>query len=253
MVDVETGEELPPGRVQQRTPRDRGRMGFDIDPSVADPHRRRGRARSRRRQPRWSSSSCSSWRASSCSIGALGVVFNQNPVHAALSLVATLFGVAVLFIAEDAQFLAAVQVIVYAGAIVVLFLFVIMLLGVDQADDLSIEPLTGQRPAALVAGVLLGGALVAVLVASSITGVRSSGAKISTDRPERQPAGEAVVHRLPLRVRDHVRPAGDRRGRRGGAGPSTQGRTAGLAGARPGRRGRGSRRDADAGVEQVSG
>src|SRR6476661_5154960 len=88
-------------------------------------------------------------------IGALGVVFNSNPVHAALSLVATLFGIAVLFIAQDAQFLAAVQVIVYAGAIVVLFLFVIMLLGVDRSDSLETEPLTGQRPAALVAGVLL--------------------------------------------------------------------------------------------------
>ena len=58
----------------------------------------------------------------------------------------TLFGIAVLFIAQEAQFLAAVQVIVYAGAIVVLFLFVIMLLGVDRADDLRVEPLPGQRP-----------------------------------------------------------------------------------------------------------
>ncbi len=116
-------------------------------------------------------------------IGALGVVFNGNPVHAALSLVATLFGVAVLFIAQDAQFLAAVQIIVYAGAIVVLFLFVIMLLGVDRSENLQTEPLTGQRPAALVAAALLGGALVAILVASSITGARSSGARISQGLP----------------------------------------------------------------------
>ncbi len=116
-------------------------------------------------------------------IGALGVVFNGNPVHAALSLVATLFGVAVLFIAQDAQFLAAVQVIVYAGAIVVLFLFVIMLLGVDRSENLKTEPLTGQRPAALVAAALLGGSLVAILVASSITGARSSGARISEGVP----------------------------------------------------------------------
>src|SRR6476469_10429634 len=87
-------------------------------------------------------------------IGALGVVFNSNPVHAALSLVATLFGVAVLFIAQDAQFLAAVQVIVYAGAIVVLFVFVIMLLGVDEVEDLAVEPLAGQRPAAVVVGLV---------------------------------------------------------------------------------------------------
>jgi NADH-quinone oxidoreductase subunit J len=90
--------------------------------------------------------------AAVCLAGAIGVVASANPVHAALSLVATLFGVAVLFIAEQANFLAAVQVIVYAGAIVVLFLFVIMLLGVDRAEDLSIEPLVGQRVAAAVIG-----------------------------------------------------------------------------------------------------
>ena len=56
--------------------------------------------------------------------GACGVVLLKNPVHAALSLVATLFGVAIHFINLEAYFLAAVQVIVYAGAIVILFLFV---------------------------------------------------------------------------------------------------------------------------------
>ncbi|MGH9260222.1 MAG: NADH-quinone oxidoreductase subunit J, partial [Acidimicrobiales bacterium] len=67
--------------------------------------------------------------AAACLTGAIGVVISENPVHAALSLVGTLFGIAVLFVAQEANFLAAVQVIVYAGAIVVLFLFVIMLLG----------------------------------------------------------------------------------------------------------------------------
>jgi NADH-quinone oxidoreductase subunit J len=84
--------------------------------------------------------------------GGLGVILSSNPVHAALSLVATLFGIAVLFVEQEAHFLAAVQVIVYAGAIVVLFLFVIMLLGVDKAEDLSVEPLAGQRVAAIVLG-----------------------------------------------------------------------------------------------------
>ena len=64
----------------------------------------------------------------------------------------TLFGVAVLFIEQQADFLAAVQVIVYAGAIVVLFLFVIMFLGVDRQENLAAEPLRGQRPLALAAG-----------------------------------------------------------------------------------------------------
>lgn len=86
--------------------------------------------------------------------GAIGVVVSRNPVHAALSLVMTLFGVAVLFVAQDAHFLAAVQVIVYAGAIVVLFLFVIMLLGVDQRENLALEPLRAQRPLAVLLGVI---------------------------------------------------------------------------------------------------
>src|ERR1044071_2115454 len=67
-------------------------------------------------------------------VGALGVVFSRNPVHAALMLVMTLFGVAVLFVEQQAHFLAAVQVIVYAGAIVVLVLFAIMLLGVARGE-----------------------------------------------------------------------------------------------------------------------
>src|SRR3974390_1397670 len=93
-------------------------------------------------------------------VGALGVVLSRNPVHAALSLVMTLFGVAVLFIEQEADFLAAVQIIVYAGAIVVLFLFVIMFLGVDRAEDVTVEPLVGQRPLAVAfSAITLGGVL----------------------------------------------------------------------------------------------
>jgi NADH-quinone oxidoreductase subunit J len=85
--------------------------------------------------------------------GALGVVLATHPVHSALMLVMTLFGVAVLFVAQQAHFLAAVQIIVYAGAIVVLFLFVIMLLGVDRSENISSEPLVAQRPLAYLAGI----------------------------------------------------------------------------------------------------
>ena len=98
--------------------------------------------------------------------GAIGVVASRNPVHAALFLVQTLVGVAVLFVLNDAHFLAAVQVVVYAGAIVILFLFVIMLLGVDKAEELRIEPIFGQRPLAAV----VGGALAAVLGTVVVTG-----------------------------------------------------------------------------------
>src|SRR4051812_33134088 len=117
--------------------------------------------------------------------GAVGVVVSSNPVHSALCLVATLFGVAVLFVAQDAQFLAAVQVIVYAGAIVVLFLFVIMLLGVDRAEDLDTEPLGGQRPMAAVAGAgILGVALSTMILMHRdfdevATGTRSAVGTIS--------------------------------------------------------------------------
>ena len=96
--------------------------------------------------------------------GAIGVITMKNPVHAALGLVLTLFGVAVQFVAMEAHFLAAVQVIVYAGAIVVLFLFVIMLLGVDESMDLSIEPIPIQRPLAAVMGLGLLGLLAAAIV-----------------------------------------------------------------------------------------
>jgi NADH-quinone oxidoreductase subunit J len=87
-------------------------------------------------------------------IGALGVVLSRNPVHSALWLVATLVSVAVLFLIQDAELLMAVQVIVYAGAIVVLFLFVIMLLGVDRKESLT-ETLPFQRPLAAALGLLV--------------------------------------------------------------------------------------------------
>jgi NADH-quinone oxidoreductase subunit J len=104
--------------------------------------------------------------------GALGVVIRPNPVHAAMSLILTLFGIAVLFVVHNAHFLAAVQVIVYAGAIVVLFLFVIMLLGVDRAEDMSIEPITGQRSLA----VIVGGGVSAIVIAAVISSRSAVGA-----------------------------------------------------------------------------
>ena len=115
--------------------------------------------------------------------GGLGVVAARNPVHAALSLVATLFGVAVLFLNLGAQLLAVVQVIVYTGAIVVLILFVMMLLGVETEDDLETEPIVGQRVVAGLVGLLFLGALLAVIIIgkdSIVTGARSSTAAISS-------------------------------------------------------------------------
>jgi NADH-quinone oxidoreductase subunit J len=116
-------------------------------------------------------------------IGAIGVVVARHPVHSALLLVQTLFGVAVLFVNLDAHFLAAVQVIVYAGAIVILFLFVIMLLGVDRAEDLGIEPIAGQRPLAAVAwaGTLAMLLTTVVVTLDGLTGRSSSTGQLSVD------------------------------------------------------------------------
>jgi NADH-quinone oxidoreductase subunit J len=62
-------------------------------------------------------------------VGALATVLSQNPIRGAVGLLATIVGIAGLFLRLNAQFLAAIQLIVYAGAVVVLFVFVIMLLG----------------------------------------------------------------------------------------------------------------------------
>ncbi len=97
--------------------------------------------------------------------GALGVIAARNPVHSALNLIATLLGVALAFIEQSANFLAAAQVIVYAGAIVILFLFVIMFLGVDRVEDLRAEPLKGQRPLAAIGIATLTGGLIALMAA----------------------------------------------------------------------------------------
>lgn len=77
--------------------------------------------------------------------GALTVVLARNPVRSALGLLGTLFSVAVLYVLQLAHFVAAVQVIVYAGAVMTLFLFVIMLIGVDK-DESREETLRLQRP-----------------------------------------------------------------------------------------------------------
>jgi NADH-quinone oxidoreductase subunit J len=104
--------------------------------------------------------------------GAVGVVLGRNPVHCALMLVVTLVAVAIFFLLQEAQLVAAVQVIVYAGAIVVLFLFVIMLLGVDRQESLD-EPIPYQRPAALALGALLLAEIFVLAGRNWVTGARS--------------------------------------------------------------------------------
>lgn len=97
-------------------------------------------------------------------IGAVGVVTLKQPVHAALCLVGTLLVVAVVYVTLQAHFLAAIQVIVYAGAIMVLFLFVIMLLSV-QGEEERRATLAWANPLAFGVG-LIAAAAIAVIVLS---------------------------------------------------------------------------------------
>jgi NADH-quinone oxidoreductase subunit J len=111
-------------------------------------------------------------------VASAGVVLSRRPVHAALFLVLTLFGMAVFFVMQSADFLAAVQVIVYAGAVVVLFLFVIMLLGVES-EELLEEPLPGQRPLAVVVGIAMIAGLLLVAGALQPTGASTQRGQVS--------------------------------------------------------------------------
>lgn len=120
---------------------------------------------------------------------ALAMVLMRNAVHAALMLVVNFFAIAILYAILEAQFLAVIQIIVYAGAIVVLFLFVLMLLGVGGESRFT-ERIRGQRTAALLLGlaffVFVGGA-----VASPFMG---DGAACNTPAAERLAAdGETCI------------------------------------------------------------
>lgn len=101
-------------------------------------------------------------------VAALGLLFARKAVHAALCLAVVMISLAVQYAALGAPFLFAVQIIVYTGAIMMLFLFVLMLVGVDSSDSLK-ETIAGQRLAATVVGLLFG--VVAVLaIGQTVTG-----------------------------------------------------------------------------------
>jgi NADH-quinone oxidoreductase subunit J len=128
--------------------------------------------------------------------GAVGVIAMKNPVHSALSLIMCLFGVALAFLAQYADFLAAVEIIVYAGAIVVLFLFVIMFLGVDKSKHPHVEPLVGQRwLAALAVTITMAGLVVLMANSHWVTGVMSAstgGTSLATGADNITQLGDSV-------------------------------------------------------------
>ena len=96
-------------------------------------------------------------------LGALIVVFAKNPVHNAMGLVLTLTSLAILYITLNATFVAMVQMLVYAGAVMTLFLFVIMMIGVDKPEQTK-EQIKGQK--LLISGTLI--LLVSVVVFISL-------------------------------------------------------------------------------------
>ncbi|AWB93513.1 NADH-quinone oxidoreductase subunit J [Aeromicrobium chenweiae] len=101
-------------------------------------------------------------------IAALGLLFARKAVHAALALAVVMISLAVLYAAQGAPFLFAVQIIVYTGAIMMLFLFVLMLVGVETSEAIR-ETISGQRAAAILIGLLFG--VTAVLaIGQTVTG-----------------------------------------------------------------------------------
>jgi NADH-quinone oxidoreductase subunit J len=102
-------------------------------------------------------------------LGAIGVVAAPKAVYSAVFLACTMISLAVLYIAQGAQFLGVVQVVVYTGAVMMLFLFVMMLIGVDLSESFA-ETLRGQRLAALAAGTGFGILLIAGIGNVSVAG-----------------------------------------------------------------------------------
>jgi NADH-quinone oxidoreductase subunit J len=106
--------------------------------------------------------------------GALGMVFSRNAVHSALWLVNTMLCLGVFYVVQSAPFLGAVQIIVYTGAIMILFLFVLMLVGRDSSDSV-VETLRGQRVAATILGIgfagLVGAGIARATVHLQVTGL----------------------------------------------------------------------------------
>ncbi|WAL69897.1 NADH-quinone oxidoreductase subunit J [Amycolatopsis cynarae] len=113
-------------------------------------------------------------------LGALGLIFSRNAVHSALFLAMTMFSLGVLYMVQQAPFLGFTQIIVYTGAIMMLFLFVLMLVGRESSDSV-VEVLRGQR---LWAGVL--GIGIAGLIATALT--RSLAKVVPAPAPNGTPA-----------------------------------------------------------------
>ena len=109
---------------------------------------------------------------------ALGILVARKAVHCALLLAVVMISLAVLYVVQDAPFLFAVQIIVYTGAILMLFLFVVMLVGVDASDSL-VETIRGQRVFAVIVGLMFASTMtigIAQVSIGAITGLDKANA-----------------------------------------------------------------------------
>ena len=95
-------------------------------------------------------------------LAALGMLVVKKAVHSALMLAVVMIGLAIFYIANEAPFLGIVQVVVYTGAVMMLFLFILMLVGVDSSDSLE-ETIKGQRIGAILGSLGVGALLLSLL------------------------------------------------------------------------------------------
>ncbi|WP_199425034.1 NADH-quinone oxidoreductase subunit J [Actinotalea solisilvae] len=121
-------------------------------------------------------------------LAALGLLFARKTVHAAMSIVVVMISLAILYVAQEAPFLGVVQVIVYTGAVMMLFLFVLMLVGVDASDSL-VETISGQRWI----GALLGLGLAVVLTGVVLTAADVAPVGLAAANADGNPVGVARV------------------------------------------------------------
>ncbi len=169
-------------------------------------------------------------------MAALGLLFVRKAVHAAMLLAIVMLSLSVLYLVLDAPFLFATQIIVYTGAILMLFLFVLMLVGVDASDSV-VETIRGQRCIAVpLGGLVLGAIFVIGVIAHANLGTSVPGTDVGEREGRRQHRGARrhPLLALRLRLRGHLGAADHRRGRRDGARPPR----AAHAEADPGRPGR---------------
>src|SRR5690625_1614852 len=111
-------------------------------------------------------------------LAALGLIFARKAIYAAMGVVFVMIALAAFYIAQEALFLGVTQVIVYTGAIMMLFLFVLMLVGVDASDSV-VETLKGQRWIAFLLGLGLAAVLVGVVAAATLP--RPTGLEAAND------------------------------------------------------------------------